>query len=83
MIDILSILYSEIHRCMALDEKRIDARKPMNCPCIKPKPADWKPGRLNDIRVGTYVFGKLLPKVVFNLPAKVVTVYCYSILQNF
>ena len=58
-------------RCMALDEERIDARKVMNCPCIKPKPDDWKPSRINDIRVGTYVFGKLLPQVIFNLPAKV------------
>ena len=60
-----------IRRCLALDEKRIDARKPINCPCIKPKPKDWKPSRLNDIRVGSYIFGKLLPKIIFNLPAKV------------
>ena len=57
---------------MALDEKRIDARKIMNCPCIKPKPDDWKPSRLNDIRVGQYVFGKMLPKMIFKLPMKVI-----------
>ena len=56
---------------MALDEKRIDARKPMNCPCIASKPEDWKPSRLNDIRIGKYIFEEILPKLVFNLPAKV------------
>ena len=56
---------------MALDEKRIDARKPLNCPCIASKPEDWKPSRLNDIRIGKYIFEQILPKIVFNLPAKV------------
>jgi len=61
--------------CMALDEKRIDARKIMNCPCIQPKPDDWKPSRLNDIRVGQYVFGKMLPKMIFKLPMKITIVF--------
>ena len=58
---------------MALDEKRIDARKPINCPCISPKPDDWKPNCLNDIRIGKYIFGEILPKFVFNVPAKVLS----------
>ena len=66
---------------MALDEKRIDARKPLNCPCIAPKPEDWKPSRLNDIRIGKYIFEQILPKLVFNLPAKVfvyLSLYIYA-----
>ena len=59
---------------MALDEKRIDARKIINCPCIKPKPDDWKPSRLNNIRVGQYVFGKMLPKMIFKFPMKVICI---------
>ena len=70
--DILCVVYNLNSRCMALDEKRIDARKVMNCPCIKPKPDDWKPSRLNDIRIGQYVFGKMLPKMIFKLPMKVI-----------
>ena len=55
---------------MALDEKRIDARKSINCPCIAPKPDDWKPNRLNDIRIGKYIYGEILLKLVFNTSVK-------------
>ena len=63
------------NRCMALEEKRIDARKSMNCSCIAPKPETWEPSRINDVRVGKYIFEKALPKLVFNIPSKVMYWY--------
>ena len=61
------------NRCMSLDEKRIDARKSMNCSCIAPKPDTWQPSRINDVRIGKYIFEKALPKLVFNIPSKVMS----------
>lgn len=56
--------------CLALDEGRIDARKPCGC-CSRPKPSDWKPNSVSQIELGKLVFEKGISKYLFKLPVQI------------
>ena len=55
---------------MALDERRIDTRRPVDCPCVKPKPINWVPNTFSQIEFGNYIFGTTIPKVILKTPVK-------------
>jgi len=58
--------------CLTLDEKRIDKRKPVDLPFVKPKPMDWVPNKFSQIEFGNIVFGRAIANVIFKTPCKIV-----------
>merc|ERR1719492_520378 len=51
--------------CLTLDERRKDARKILNCDCIKAKPLDWKPNSLSQKNFCEYFFSDILSPILF------------------
>ncbi|TRY79298.1 hypothetical protein TCAL_08847, partial [Tigriopus californicus] len=59
--------------CLALDEGRIDARKPCGC-CSRPKRSDWTPNKVSQIEIGKLVFEKGITKYLFKLPVQILVI---------
>ena len=51
--------------CLTLDERRKDARKILNCDCVKAKPLDWKPNSLSQKNFCEYFFADILSPILF------------------
>ena len=57
--------------CLALDEKRQDARKVLNFSWFKAKPETWKPNDLSQMNIGMHVFENYLAKFILHTPIRV------------
>ena len=61
-----------LHRCLTLDERRIDARKVCNSSCVKAKSADWKPSSSIMARdPGKLFFRNVVARILSNIVVKV------------
>ena len=61
-----------LHRCLTLDERRIDARKVCNSACVKAKSTDWKPSSSIMARdPGKLFFRNVVARILSNIVVKV------------
>ena len=69
--------------CLALDEKRRDSRKIVNCECVNAKPEDWIPNAFsqNDssLKIFREIFGPIMSNYLVKSLIITITLVLFSI----